>query len=60
MQNEAIRSKMKVEDIIERVQCMRTVGRICSQNGQHQVGQDNIRVDTQRRKVSGRKTYRRR
>ena len=28
----------------------RTVGRTCSQNEQHQVGQDNIRMDTQRTK----------
>ena len=33
----------------------RTVGRTCSQNEQHQVGQDNIRVDTQRRKMSRRR-----
>ena len=34
----------------------RTVGRTCSQNEQHQVGQDNIRMDTQRRKTSNRET----
>ena len=33
----------------------RTVGKTCNQNEQHQVGQDNIRMDTQRRKrVRGR------
>ena len=34
----------------------RTVGRTYRQNEQHQVAQDNIRVDTQRRKTSKRKT----
>ena len=34
----------------------RTVGRTYRQNQQHQVGQDNIRVDTQTRKTSKRKT----
>ena len=34
----------------------RTVGRTCSPNVQHQVGQDNIRMDTQRRKMSKRET----
>ena len=54
---EVIRSKTNVVDIIDKVQCIeRTVGRTYHQNEQHQVGQDNIRVDTQRRKTSKRKT----
>ena len=50
--NEIIRSKTGVKDVIERVRCIRTMGRTGSQNEQHQVGQDNIRMDTQRRKTS--------
>ena len=34
----------------------RTVGRTCSQNEEHQVGENNIRVDTQRWKTTKRKT----
>ena len=51
-----IRSKIGVKDIIERVQSMRTVGRTYSQNEQHQVGKDNIKMDTQRQKTSKRGT----
>ena len=54
--NEIMRSKTGEKDIIERQRAVheRTVGRTCSQNVQHQVGQDNIRMDTQRRKKSTR------
>ena len=34
----------------------RTVGRTCSRNEEHQVGENNIRVDTQRWKTTKRKT----
>ena len=34
----------------------RTAGRTCSQNEEHQVGENNIRVDTQRWKTTKRKT----
>ena len=54
--NEIIRSKTGVKDVIESVVHERTVGRTCSRNEQHQVGQDNIRMDTQRRKTSKRET----
>ena len=54
--NEVVRSKTGVTDIIESVVHERTVGWTCSQNEQHQVGQDNIRMDTQRRKMSKTKT----
>ena len=54
--NEIIRSKTGVKDIIESAVHERTVGTTCSQNEQHQVGQDNIRMDTQRSITSKRKT----
>ena len=57
IRNEIIRSKTGVIDIIEKVKCMKgTVGRTCSQNEEHQVGENNIRVDTQRWKTTKRKT----
>ena len=56
IRNEIIRSKRGVKDIMESAVHERTVGRTCSQNEQRQVGQDNIRMDTQRRKTSTRKT----
>ena len=37
----------------------RTVGRACSQNEQHQLGQGNIGMDTQRIKTSKRETKKR-
>ena len=55
IQNEIIRSKSRGERCNrESVVHERTVGRTSSQNEQHQVGQDNIRIDTQRRKTSKR------
>ena len=54
--NEIIRSKTGVKYITETVRCMRTVGRTCSQNEQHQVGQDYIRMDTQRMKTRKKET----
>ena len=56
MQNEGLRSKAGVKDIIESAVHERTVARTFSQNEQHQVGQDNIRMDTQRRKKIKRET----
>ena len=50
IRNEIIRSKTGVTCIIEKV------GKTCSQNDQHQVGQQNIRMDTQRMKTSKRET----
>ena len=57
IQNEVIRWKTKVVGIIDKVQCMREqwAGHI-AQNEQRQMGQDNIRVHTQSRKTSKRKT----
>ena len=55
IRNEVIGSNTGVKDIIERVH-ERTEGRTCSQNEQRQVGQDDIRMNTQRRKMSKRKT----
>ena len=58
IRNRVIRSKTKVVDIIDKVQCAheRTVSRTYHQNEQHQVGQDGMRGDTQRRKTKKRKT----
>ena len=57
IRNEIIRSKTGVIDIIEKVKCMKGQwGRTCSQNEEHQVGENNIRVDTQRWKTTKRKT----
>ena len=57
IRNEIIRSKTGVIDIIEKSEVHeRTVGRTCSQNEEHQVGENNIRVDTQRWKTTKRKT----
>ena len=57
IQKEVIRSKAKVVRYSKQSAVHeRTVGRTYRQNEQHQVGQYNIRVDTQRRKTSKRKT----
>ena len=58
IRNEIIRSKTVPGERYNRESAVheRTEERTCSQNEQHQVGQGNIRMDTQRRKLSRRET----
>ena len=55
--NDILRSNTGMKDKRERESAVneRTVGRTCNQNEQHQVGQDNSKMDIQRRKTSKRK-----